>query len=64
MKALARREEVAPSARAALRERARVTLGELVSAAFDAAGSDVSDVKRLLASRPMRRALKARVVFV
>jgi hypothetical protein len=40
------------------------TLGDLIAAAFDAAGNDLEAVKQLLGSRAMRRALHARVVLL
>jgi hypothetical protein len=39
------------------------TVGDLIASAFDVTGGDLSDVVRLLSSRPMRRALKHPLVF-
>jgi hypothetical protein len=43
---------------------ARTTLGELIVTAFDIVGNRLPDVARLLASRQLGRAARARIVVV
>lgn len=45
------------------RRRVEVTLGELIAAAFDAAGGEASRVERLLSSPAMARATGRHFVF-
>jgi hypothetical protein len=42
----------------------QTTLGELIAAAFDTVGNEVTDVARLLASREIGRATHRHIVLV
>jgi hypothetical protein len=46
------------------RTQVRTTLGELIVAAFDTAGNQITDVARLLASPELGRAAHGRIVLV
>jgi hypothetical protein len=46
------------------RRRWRVSVGDLIAAAFEAAGGDGKRVKALLSSRELSNALKKRIVLV